>query len=73
MTMTMMMLTYSGDKFKRLSFVVPRALDQSAVVQEEGIVGSNLRNKQLYLGTVHWALGSATDWSLGENLSLNKN
>ena len=67
MTMTMMMLTYSGDKFKRLSFVVPRALDQSAVVQEEGIVGSNLRvikNNCIWeLCTGHWAVPLTGHWA----------
>ena len=50
-TMTMMkvmkvttMMTYSSDKFKRLPLVVPRALNQGAVVQEQGVVGSNLKS-----------------------------
>ena len=43
MMMMVMMTTYSSDKFKRLPSVVPRALDQSAVVQEKGVVGSNLK------------------------------
>ena len=42
MMMMMMMMTYPSDKFKRLSPVVPWALDQSAVVQKQGVVGSNL-------------------------------
>ena len=53
MMMTMMMLTmmmmktiftYPSDKFKGLSPVVPGTLDQSAVVQEQGVVGSNLKS-----------------------------
>ena len=39
----LMVATYSGDKFKGLSTVVPRALDQSAVVQEESVVSYNLK------------------------------
>ena len=38
--------TYSGDKFKGLSTVVPRALNQSAVVQEESVVSYNLKHNK---------------------------
>ena len=41
--MMMTILTYPSDKFKGLPSVVPGTLDQSAVVQEKGVVGSNLK------------------------------
>ena len=49
----LMVATYSGDKFEGLSTVVPRALDQSAVVQEQSVVSYNLKHTKHFKTIKH--------------------
>ena len=52
-SLMMMVATYSGDKFEGLSTVVPRALDQSAVVQEQSVVSYNLKHTKHFKTIKH--------------------